>query len=187
MNVNPNTLGVLNQQPKTFNLSQAGLKFRVLIDRLPNTVFFCQNVTLPGMRLHIATQQTPFQPIPHPGTSLEYDEFQMEFMVDELFQNYMEIWTWMNGLGAPADRSQYASLKNENLELTSQFGGIKSPVTLLMLDSQYNPIVKFTYTDAFPVFLSNLDLDTKKTDSGYLMCSASFAYTLQEVDNQGPF
>ena len=48
-----------------------------------------------------ASQYTPFVDVAVVGDKLQYDNFNMTFMVDESLQNYMEMYDWVKNIGFP--------------------------------------------------------------------------------------
>ena len=49
------------------------------------------------MNLSLATQPTYLRQIDLPGDELSFDDFTLDFMVDENLENFMEIQKWMRG------------------------------------------------------------------------------------------
>ena len=60
-------------------------------------------VNIPGLQLGNATQLTSLRDIPLPGTKLDFGDLILTFLVDEKFENYEEIYTWLRGLGFPGE------------------------------------------------------------------------------------
>lgn len=135
--------------------------FKLVLDRIPNVEFFVQRASLPGMNLGVAEIGTGFVKIPTPG-NISYDTFSVSFRVDEDMKAYKEIFDWMVELGHPDDLDQY---KNS-----------KSDAKLLILNSKKNPSVAFTYTDAFPVYLSDISFDITMNDIQYVTATAAFRF-----------
>lgn len=169
------TLGILKRQPN-LNLLQ-GLNFRMVIRKLPNTVYAVQRVNLAGMSLYgTPEQKTPLQNLPLPAVSLNYNDFICTFRINADFSNYLELFTWLNGIGFPKDTEEYLDIKNELHCLNSEFGGIVSDISIIVMDNKSIPIINFIYRDAFVTRLSDVYLDVATQDPNYLICEASFKY-----------
>lgn len=144
------------------------------IKRLPDVQFFTQKVRLPGARINAVVQPNPLVDIKHPGEMMEFNEFTVTFKVDEDMVNYMSILNWIVALGFPEDHDQYLELA----DMPAWSGeGVYSDATLLFLNSKGRPKVECTFTDAFPLALSDIDLDTTLTDVQHVTATAAFAYT----------
>jgi len=96
------------------------------------------------------------------------------FKVDEKMQNWKEIYTWLMKLGFPEDWDQYASLENEPLWTGT---GLKSDISVLILDSSHNPFLECIIKDAFPISLSEFQMGSTDNDVNYITCSSVFKYT----------
>ena len=55
----------------------------------------------PFNRSRLVVQENHLRGIPLPGTRLEFEDLQVEFLVDEDLQNLMEIHKWLYGIGYP--------------------------------------------------------------------------------------
>ena len=91
-------ISAFDQQIQNRNFLQpTGFKFT--LNRSPKTSFFCQSANIPGMTLGVAAQPTYLRDIPTPGDKIEFEDLNLRFLVDENLENYMEIYTWIRGLG----------------------------------------------------------------------------------------
>lgn len=167
------------------------LNFSLAINRLPNTIFDVQSTSIPGISLGFTTVETPFANIPYPGDHLEYGDLNITFKVDEKFNNWLEIFKWLTGLGFTKTFSDYADLKSgiqknlqglallqsKQVDVSRKIGNIFSPITLTVLTSHKNPLIEFTFVDAFPTSLSPIEFNTTDATVDYLTATASFKYT----------
>lgn len=155
------------------------LNFRFQIKRAPHLNFFIQKVNLPTMRLPEVMYPNPVQNIPYFGEHMEYADLIIEFKVDEDLQNYLEIHNWMNKLGTPERLDQYREISQQE----SYTGdGVFSDITLIILSSAMNANYEVVFRDCYPSALTELVFDTSDTDVKYLTCSASFKYTLYNIN-----
>ena len=82
---------VITSQPQTINSLQYN-QFRFVLNRMPNTVYFCQGVKFPGIQSQPITQPSPFAtPIKRTPTRLGYDDLQIDFIVSEDFKLLKEV------------------------------------------------------------------------------------------------
>ena len=70
-------------------LSPVGFKFS--ITKIPKVDFFSNSAEIPGINLGVAMQPTYLKDIPVPGDKLTYDDFSLEFFVDENLENYLQV------------------------------------------------------------------------------------------------
>ena len=80
-----NTLG---RQPDVFDYSQSN-QFRIYLPIFPTTEWFIVAANIPGITLGQATQPTPFVDMPLVGDKIDFENFDITFIVDEQLKNYM--------------------------------------------------------------------------------------------------
>ena len=151
------------------------VEFRFVIQRLPYTTFFTQNVSLPGVSINPVEQGTPFKTLYFTGDRLIYDQVSVTFRVNENMDNYLEIYNWMVGLSFPDRFSQFA-----NLEASEQ--GLYSDASLMIMSSGKTPNVQYKLKDIFPINLSNIDLDTTSGDIDYVTATATFQLGSYDIE-----
>ncbi|MGZ4851065.1 MAG: hypothetical protein ACXV2C_06780 [Candidatus Bathyarchaeia archaeon] len=162
----------LDKQPVNTNFLNP-LNFRFSIKRAPHINFFIQKVNIPSITLPSIDVGTPFHPIPTPGNELLYGDFSITFKVDEDFQNYLELYNWLIGLGFTDDFTQYAEIAAQPL---ISGNGITSDLTLMVLNSVQLPNYEFTILNAFPKTLSEVVVDTTPGTVDYVTATCSFSY-----------
>jgi hypothetical protein len=171
-------MSALDQNTSNPNLlNPQGFKFQV--KKLPMVNYFLQGVTIPGITLPATEQPTPFVKIPLPGDHIDYGVLNIKFKVDEDLTNYRELHSWIRGLGFPTDLTEYAELAQYSK--TSGLG-ITSDAAIIITTGLKNPNVEFLFEDCFPVALGELELNTTDTTINFMSCSASFAYTMFQVN-----
>jgi hypothetical protein len=143
--------------------------FILSIKRMPNVEFFTQKATIPGLSASAITTPSPLNQYFEPGDELGYEDLTLEFVIDEDMKNYMEVHDWLVGLTSPQSTDQFKALKN------SEFG-LKSDITLTILNSHKNPTVQVTYYDCFPIGLDSVQMDTNNSDVTYAIANGSFKY-----------
>ena len=199
--VDTGTTDALARQPSVFDYSQSN-QFKIYLPIFPTTEWFVIRANIPGVTMAQASQYTPFTDIAVVGDKLQYDNFNMTFMVDESLQNYMEMYDWVKNIGFPFSGSeQFNKLprpdnidRGNNTKLQHRgFAGettssnptsdrnLYTDITMSILTSKNNPIANVFVYDAFPVSLGNIEYSQQETDTSYAVCEASFAYSWFDV------
>jgi hypothetical protein len=88
--------------------------------------------------------------------------------------DYLEIYNWMKGLGAPTDFASYNTLKQ-----TTE--GLYSDATLVINNSRKLGNMSATFYDLFPIELGDLQFTTMDTDVNYIECTVDFRYLRSEI------
>jgi len=126
-----------------------GRNYQFHFGRIPNVTYQVINCPLPTISMGQSIQPTPLQDIPVPGEKLTFDPCSLEFVVDENFTSYLEIYNWMQQMRA-------GSLVN----------GMTNNLT---------PIVSFDFVGMFPTILGEIQFTTQN-GTDVLMGSATFAF-----------
>ena len=87
----------LNRQPDQLDYSSP-TQFRFILDQIPKVQFFVQTANVPGINLGEAVIPTPYKDIPYVGDKEPCESLNVQFLVDEHLENYIEIHNWMVGL-----------------------------------------------------------------------------------------
>ena len=186
----------LSRQPTKLDYASP-TQFRFLINQLPKVEYFTTEANIPGITLGEGTYATPLKDIPILGDKLTYDDLTITFIVDENLENYIEMHTWLTGIGFPKDRSQFREFRSETSNVkTSTRGESKdigdvrastpelsmfSDAILTILTNKNNPVVECRFADVFPTSLSGLTYSQNNTDVDYLTAEVNFKYTIYEI------
>jgi hypothetical protein len=178
---NPNTgnrVNSLSQQPTTFDYAQNS-QFRVSFPNYPKVTYFCTAVTIPGISLTAVDRPTSLANIPMVGDTVTYENFDMSFIVDENLENYREIYDWMMNIGFPDSHSQFRGQERRDRSGISRLGDreLYDDLMITVLSSKNNAVVVVRLYEAWPVQLSGLEYTQTGTDTEYLTCDVSWAYT----------
>lgn len=150
------------------------LNFTFVLKRSPNLNFFVQSVNIPSLSLGSFMAPSPLLNIPYSGDHIEYSDLSVEFKIDEDFQNYMEIFDWVKSLGYPETQEDYKKLA----EKTKASGEtLKSEISLIINDAIKNPNYEITFTDCFPIYLSDVQFQTTDDNVNYVSARVIFKYT----------
>lgn len=128
-------------------LGQEGMTLKLTKFELPSVN---AGVTAIGNRTNLVMQTS--------GDVLQFDNLELEFIVDENFLNYIKLYQWM-----------VSNTKHGIEDTQSVF------VHILSNDKQFQGI-KVEFYEAFPITLSSVEFDTDGRDTD-LKCSVTFAYT----------
>lgn len=145
------------------------VSFVVSVERLPNVEFFTQKATIPGLTMNPTEQPTPLKTLYNIPDRLSYQELDLSFIIDESMNNYLEVLSWMEGLGTPDSTDQFKALKESKYGTTSE-------ITILIQNSNRNPNIKFTFKECFPISLSPINLDVTQQDVFYPECNVTFRH-----------
>ena len=186
----------LSRQPTKLDYSSP-TQFKFSINQIPKVEFFTQSANLPGINLGEVVIPTPYKDIPYVGDKVTYENLDIQFIVDEHLENYIEMHNWMIGIGFPKSRQQFTNFRSTTSNTSNAAGkaqtdigkvGLSVPerplysdATLSILSNKNNPLVEIRFSDCFPVSLSGLDYTQQVSDVEYLTASVDFRYKLYEI------
>ena len=197
------TLNALSRQPTKFDYASP-TQFKFQLAKLPKVEYFTTACNIPGISLSAALQPTPLKDIPLPGDTVEFNDLEITFLVDENLENYREIHGWIYGIGFPKDNKQYSALVDANKDRfpttgkdsqTHDAGKVKygampigpifSDATLNVLTSKNTANIEVRFSDVFPTALSGLNFDQQADDVNYLSATVTFKYKIYEFALKG--
>ena len=186
----------LNRQPTALDYSSP-TQFRFLINQLPKVQYFTTEANIPGITLGEGQFNTPLKDIELLGDKLTYEDLTITFIVDENLENYIEMHTWLIGIGFPKDRKQFSEFRGitSNMSVktrgeSNDIGDVRastpelamtSDSVLTILTNKNNPVVECRFRDVFPTSLSGLTYSQNQTDVEYLTATVNFKYTIYEI------
>ena len=145
------------------------LEFRVVIKRLPHCEFFTQQSSIPSISTQPITQPTRFNPVFQIGDTVTYSNLDLNFIVDENMENYMEVFDWMISSTFPQEHSQYK-------DLVATQEGLFSDISILVMNSKKNSNIEIMYKNCFPISLSDVALNVADSDVVFPNVTATFQY-----------
>jgi hypothetical protein len=160
--------GAITTHPSSTNLVQP-TKYVLSIPEINETVYFCQKANIPGVSLGMALQPTPNLDIYHSGTKIEYNTFDITFLVNEDLSSWLSIYKWMIDLSSV--ESSYTRRK-----------GSKKQAILTVMSNQNNPKLRVKLNDIFPISLSDLEFDTTLSAEEHIVATASFRYDWFDIE-----
>ena len=159
-------------------LSPTGFKFNLA--RVPKVDFFSKSASIPGINLGVAIQPSYLKDIPIPGDKLTFDDFTLQFNVDEDLENYLEIQNWMRGLGYPDSIAEYDKWRLSDPVNPNQDPNL-SDGSLIIYNSNFNPSASVVFQGMFPTSLSTLEFDATSQDVQYITAQVSFKYAIYNI------
>lgn len=155
----------INQKPENTNLLQP-TKFILSFGYIPDTVYFCQKVKIPGAEMTFAKQLTPNIDFYLPGTKLTYNEFEMDFLVNEDLSAWLQIYKWMR------------NITTDEIKLRP----FQTEAVLTVLSNLNNPKLRIKFVGIFPMSLGDIDLDTTLSAEDHLIATSTFKYDYFELE-----
>lgn len=164
--------------PINYNiLSPVGYKLDIV--KLPAVSYFCQSANIPDISLGTITRPSPLRDIPEPGDTIEMGSFEVSFLVDEDLYNYIEILTWIRGLGSMPSLASYRKLVSEDLGLKAT-----TDITLTILTNSMNSNKTVNFTNCFPTSLGSISFMSTTESIDAITCDVSFAYVDFTISNE---
>lgn len=143
--------------------------FQFSIERIPETIFRITAVNLPEVSVPAPSAPSAASTQYFPGSTSEFSQLNLTFLVDENLKNYEEIYRWITqqryGIG-----SEFSPKNTTETKLTSD-------ATLLTLTNSSNPNRVIKFFDVFPTSLGQLNFSTQQPDPIPVECSAQFYYS----------
>ena len=164
----------LTRSPENTNLLQP-TKYLLTIDRIPSTQYFCQAANIPGVSLGQINHTTPFVDMPLMGNKLQYNPFNIRFLVDEQLTSWSQLYTWFRSIASPVSFEERNSLTRLQKNLSQTLPNY-SDLTLTVLSALNNPILRIQFINAFPTSLSDIAFDTTLSSEDVMTSTASFSY-----------
>ena len=147
--------------------------FQFRLDKVPNIIYFCQSVNLPGItKLEFEQPTILSHPIRSPVNAIRFEDLIMTFKVDENLNNWLEIHNWIKDMSNYTDDTSFQKGWQYQRE-----GG-----ELLILNSSYAPKLKVKFRKLFPIKLDGLAFNTVAPDSQELFCTVKFAYSDYDIE-----
>ena len=160
----------MNKQPLDDNYLMNN-SFRFNIQRSPTVSYFCQRANIPAFSFNFIEQPTRFgAKVYKVGTSYEYSELEISFIVDERMKNWLEIHDWMRSLSNAEDSSEFVPFEQQT-----------STAELIVLTSSYRPYLAVSFDDVFPISLSSIDFDSTISETEPIIASTTFRYSTYSI------
>lgn len=124
---------------------------------------------LPGISLPPVEVPSPFYQKKFAGDKVMFDTLNLVFIVDERLTNWIEVWKWIVGLGAPEDKEQYREKEHNELD-----------AYMTIYSSHNNPLLKVKFLECIPTALSELPFSEDITETEIIEATVSIEYLRYE-------
>lgn len=169
-------MSALSRTPQNTNFLQP-TKFLVSFDRIGTSQYFCQEANIPGVRLSEIPVNTPLMQYYAAGTQLDYNEFDITFIVDEQAQSWQDLYSWFRAIASPEGfEERNKLLDNQNTSSAKTSLRTYSDATLTVLSNLNNPLLRIQFINLFPISLSDISFDTTQSADNIITARASFRY-----------
>lgn len=151
------------------------------IEKIPDLIFYITDVQLPDVSIGRFEHGSPYMIVKNPGTSVNFSDLVVTFIVDEDLLYYKKLFNWMMVL------KDFTLLSNERkLEeisnLTQMTNNMLGDAYLAFYNNLKKDIVmQFRFSNVFPYSLSGLSLTTKNSSFEALICDCNFSYNYFEI------
>ena len=151
------------------------------VKKCPHVNFFCQAWNLPGFGAPAVPENpNPWLTLAETYDHLQYENLVCTFKVDEKMMNYLQIYSWMKGIGFPDDFDQYAELESKP-RISEE--GLRSDILVQIMDSNQLPKFNVNFHDAMPINIGALQFDSRMSDDiPFLTVDATFKYNGFDIE-----
>lgn len=160
-------------------LSPVGFKFNIV--KTPKVDFFSNSARIPGIELGNIQVGNYLKAIDLPGDNIRFEDLNLQFIVDENLENYLEIHNWIYGLGYPESVSEFQDLITKpdgSKDQKEQY----SDGTLAILNSNFNVSARVKFRDLYPISLSSLEFTATDNDYTYFTATVTFKYLFYTIE-----
>ena len=173
----PADYGAWNKQVENRNfLSPIG--FKMQLEGYPKVTYFAQSASIPGLSMNTVEQPTIMgRPIPWEAHGLNYEPFNITFLVDEDLENYLILHNWMRGIAGGGE-----SLR-ERVSLEEADYPVRCDGSLAVLNSNMQTNFFVTFKDLIPVSLNALEFNATIDGTEYATATAEFRYISYEIQD----
>mgnify|MGYP003116738232 FL=1 len=190
------TAAIERQPDKLDYLSPTQFKFN--IHQLPKVEFFTVSAQVPSISMGNSFSPTRLVDLPMMGDKVTFDPLQISFICDEFLENYLSIHEWITAIGFPKSTEQFKNFRTTtsatpsttvgtstdigDVQPATAVRGMFSDASLTILSNKNNPVANVFFRDLYPTSLDALDFTQAATDVEYVSVSATFAYSIYEIE-----
>ena len=120
--------------------------FKLTFTRIPNVSFWCTSTNIPSISIGEVAVPNKFVSLHVPGSSIQFDQLRVSFLIDEEFTNWNEIYNWMQSV-VPFEDFRRILPNDANYD---------SDATIHCLNSAKQPHVNFIFKKLFPISLGEI-------------------------------
>jgi len=164
--------GILNQQPPNTNFSFA-CNYRLVIPKVRQSVYFCNEVTFPGWECPPVRLPIRFAPtLKFWGNKITHGEISFKFLVNEDYSNYYELSDWF----------KKSLVWDDFLKTGIDTQLLSNTAHLLILSSKKNPVARFLINGLLITGLSSIEYNSALTDASVATATATMQFSTYELE-----
>lgn len=141
--------------------------FSITFEKIKNTIFFCQEVTIPTMSISQIRMSMDAFDDPIPGDKMTFDDrLTLTVLMDEEFKAYEAIHDWMWEIRSPEDLKTHKMVKD-----------CYSDAAVTVRGNNQQIIGRYHFVDCFPINLPGPQYKSTSQDDEIMVFTADFAFT----------
>ena len=155
--------------------------FRLSFNKFADFTYYMTDVMLPDLSIGRLDMNSPFLTHKIPGTSIEFSDLMITFLVDESLYNYKKLFHWLVAMKELhlLKKTVQTATDTEFKEITSTYF---ADATLTILTNNKNQVQNVYFHDCWPNALSGLTFSTRGTGHEIITCDATFCYSNFEFE-----
>lgn len=139
------------------------------INGMSEVSFFLSTFNIPGMSTGTTPISNPFLEYQAPGSKLNFDEFELEILVDEEFASWNAIREWI--------------LEGNNGTTFSTKSITKRSGDIMITTNMLNPKYRISILNMFPLNMSSINIDLQTAEPVPLTFTATMQYERYTFDS----
>lgn len=168
---------LLNKTPENTSLLQS-TKFTFVFPLLPFARYFCQTISIPGVSTTAIDIPTPFASTFRHGSQLQYEDFQINAILDEDLRVWQETYNWIKSLTRPESYREYLKSYDPAAEMYQD--------AILTINTNANrPNVRFKFKNCHPTSLGAVRFNTSENADTIITADLTFRYDTFEIERIG--
>jgi hypothetical protein len=150
-------------------------KYTLLFPTMPFLRYFSQTATIPSVSTSGIAVSTPFSDTFRHGTTLRFEDFTINAIVDEDLRVWEETYNWIKSLTRPSDFNQYARYRNaENM--------LYHDAILTVNTNANNPNIRFKFFNCHPTSIGAIAFNTADTADSIPTVDITIRYDYYEIE-----
>lgn len=150
--------------------------FLFQMDKIKNIDYWLTDIMVPDITIGRIDFSSPHYMVKYTGTSIEFSDLIITFIVDEEMNTYEKLLKWMlylNSLSILPENQKNTTSQ----ELTQIINTTLGNALFTFFNNTKNTIIKkIKFYNIWPYGLSSLDLTTRDNEFEIMTCNCSFTY-----------
>lgn len=165
---------VINTLPDNTNILQS-TKYTLLFPTLPFLRYFSQTATIPSVSTSGIPVPTPFTDTFRHGTTMSFEDFTINAIVDEDLRVWEETFNWLKALTRPKDFTQY-------IRYNDSIASVYHDAVLTVNTNSNNPNMRFKFFNCHPTSMGAIAFNTADTADTIPTIDITFRYDYYELE-----